>query len=162
MSSPSEDLPFFCANRAWRMTRVRKQTRHHRRFLAHSKNDNLEKKQRLGSSNSLPCSFTCFCSVADERPLCLSGALLISLCHSNGERREPTKKPVCLHTVNTNAASLFVKHTELQPYLASVSLVLLNSWGREYTVSVCSLCNINAGQPFYWVILEKVLQSIPL
>lgn len=122
MSSPSEDLPFFCANRVWQMTRVRKQTRHHRRFLAHSK-----KKQRLGSSNSLPYSFTCFCSVADERPLCLSGALLISLCHSNGEGREPTKKPVCLHTVNTNAASLFIKHTELQSYLASVSLVLLNS-----------------------------------
>lgn len=37
-------------------------------------------------SNSLSCSFTYFCLVADERPLSLSGALLISLCHSNGRR----------------------------------------------------------------------------
>lgn len=68
-------------------------------------------------SSALPCSFTYFCLVVDERSLCLSDTLLISLCHLDSkENLESPEDPVCLQSVNTDITSLFIKHwTSLLP-----------------------------------------------
>lgn len=101
-----------------------------------SKKGNLQKKQWLSSSNSLPCSFTYF-AWWQMKGLCASLALFWFLCHSNGKEGESAESPVCLHTLNTNITSLFIKHVGPQSCPALVRLVLLNSQGRGVQKGRC-------------------------
>lgn len=120
-----------------------------------SKKGNLQKKQWLSSSNSLPCSFTYF-AWWQMKGLCASLALFWFLCHSNGKEGESAESPVCLHTLNTNITSLFIKHVGPQSCPALVRLVLLNSQGRGVQEGRCHCVNYHiTGNTAHW------FQSIP-